>query len=339
LLIPIAILAWYQWATARLYGRGLLLDAVAYGATSQTDAIARFSLAKTVVICAFAGGCLSTLLFLARALWSWRAVAGGALLTLVIGVVVATSPAFDRLFVQVASGNVALVAAQLALWTSVGISAVALAISDLRARRDAESILLALWTIGTFIFAGFVNWTTNGRSILPMCVPVGILIARRIERGRISRGSRLGLVTPLVVAALAAVAVAWSDSTIANAARAGASRIAAQYGGRRSTLWFFGHWGFQYYLEEHGARPIDVATADFQEGDTLATASTNANNYRMPPEWVRVRETFDLSSATGVTTIDPKAGGGFYADGFGALPFALTGKSTERFEVFDLLRR
>ena len=33
-------------------------------------------------------------------------------------------------------------------------------------RRDA--LLLALWILGTCVFAALLNWTTNGRSILPL---------------------------------------------------------------------------------------------------------------------------------------------------------------------------
>src|SRR6266567_3837816 len=46
--IPIAILIWYQWTTAHLYGRGLLLDAAAY-ATEGGSAFGRFSITKAYV--------------------------------------------------------------------------------------------------------------------------------------------------------------------------------------------------------------------------------------------------------------------------------------------------
>jgi hypothetical protein len=41
--------------------------------------------------------------------------------------------------------------------------------------------MLMLWVLGTFVFAAFMNWTVNARSILPMTPAIGILIVRRLE--------------------------------------------------------------------------------------------------------------------------------------------------------------
>src|ERR1051326_8660477 len=83
-----------------------------------------------------------------------------------------------------------LLAIQLAIWGVSGISLVLLAVLDLKTSRDADSLLLLLWTAGTLLFAGFVNWTTNGRSILPLVVPAGILIARQMESRSHPQSSR-----------------------------------------------------------------------------------------------------------------------------------------------------
>jgi hypothetical protein len=74
-----------------------------------------------------------------------------------------------------------LLGIQLALWGTAGISLIALAALDFYRQRDSESMFLFTWIIGTFLFAGFINWTMNGRSILPMTIPAGIVIARRLE--------------------------------------------------------------------------------------------------------------------------------------------------------------
>jgi hypothetical protein len=65
---------------------------------------------------------------------------------------------------------------QLALFILGGISALWLALTDFWHRRDSDSALLLFWVIGTFLFAGFVNWTINARSVLPMIPAVGLLI-------------------------------------------------------------------------------------------------------------------------------------------------------------------
>ena len=74
-----------------------------------------------------------------------------------------------------------LVGIQLTLFIAGGFSVMALAAADAWKRRDADSLLLMLWVLGTFIFTGFVNWTINARSVLPLIPAAGILLARRVD--------------------------------------------------------------------------------------------------------------------------------------------------------------
>ena len=62
-----------------------------------------------------------------------------------------------------------------------GLLVFGLVIADLLKHRSAEALLLGLWVVGTFDFAGFVNWTCNGRSVLPLVPAVALLLVRRAE--------------------------------------------------------------------------------------------------------------------------------------------------------------
>ncbi len=74
-----------------------------------------------------------------------------------------------------------IISIQLILFIAGGISTLALAIADYRRERDADSLLLLLWVVGTFWFTAYLNWTVNARSILPMVPAIGILLARRLR--------------------------------------------------------------------------------------------------------------------------------------------------------------
>ena len=50
---------------------------------------------------------------------------------------------------------------QVVLWAASGLHLLALAGADLWRRRDPDSLLLALWLAGVFVFEAFVNWSTN----------------------------------------------------------------------------------------------------------------------------------------------------------------------------------
>ena len=66
-------------------------------------------------------------------------------------------------------------------WSLGGGCVLALAVAEVWRRREAAGWLLALWVLGTFVFTALLNWTINGRSILPMAPAVGILLARRLS--------------------------------------------------------------------------------------------------------------------------------------------------------------
>ena len=72
-VIPVVLLALYQALTATLYGRGLLLDAVAYAGQFRLSP-GRGLFDKTLAGLAFTGGCVSSLLFFVPRLWSRRAI-------------------------------------------------------------------------------------------------------------------------------------------------------------------------------------------------------------------------------------------------------------------------
>ena len=71
--------------------------------------------------------------------------------------------------------------AEVIFWAVGGVSVLGLAAADAWQRRDADAYLLAARVWGTFLFASFINWTVNGRSLLPMAPAVAILLARRLD--------------------------------------------------------------------------------------------------------------------------------------------------------------
>ena len=225
LLIPIVVLAAYQFATKSLYGHGLLSDAGQYGAWYRSQA-STGGLPKFMTGLAFTGGCILTALFCAPLLWKRAG--------LIIGLVIA-GLAYGvfmplRLFHE-AEGCATL---QLALLFTAGTGVLTLAVQDFIKRRDALSLTLLLWIIGTFIFASVLNWSVNGRSILPMAPAAGILIMRQIEK---RKNISWHIYIPLALAALASVLIASADYQLAGSARKAANQIAESYGSEGRDIW------------------------------------------------------------------------------------------------------
>jgi hypothetical protein len=87
LCLPVLALAFYQWLTHRLYGRGLLLNAVAYATHLRVGGELPSKLLAGV---AFAGGGLVMLLTAAPLLWDRKKLAAGVITAVMVGLFVST---------------------------------------------------------------------------------------------------------------------------------------------------------------------------------------------------------------------------------------------------------
>ena len=276
LLVPIAALIWYEFTTETLYGIGLFSKAGRYAFDSQTDSGNGIVL-KGLIGLSFTGGCLAVVFFYLPFLWRRRTV----ILQVFIFIAMAATAVFMKRIGGFPTHNQygairwAFVI-QFALFTLVGVNIIALAVTDLiKNRRSPEAILLFLWIAGTFIFASFVNWTVNARSILPMAPAVGILLMRR---------SKPPPAWPLVPALIVALLVAWADYGLANSARSAVDIIYSKYRDWPGKARFQGHWGFQYYMELKGFEIDEQGRSDFLPGDILIIPENNCDYYMPPPD-------------------------------------------------------
>jgi hypothetical protein len=338
LLIPVVILAGYQWVTHALYGRGLLTKAISF-ATEYRRIGDVGSFSKVVTSLAFTGGCMATVLFCSSLLWSRRTVIISVVLTILF---ILALTFVDKIGVSsIRNANTNGIAwsflVQLGLMVTVGVSILVLACADFWKCRDAESLLLLVWVFGTFIFAGFVNWVVNARSILPMVPAVGILLVRRVERHGKTRQEagirRMGwLLVPAVVVALL---VCWADYSWAAMSRSAAAVVSDKFKDRHGKIWFQGHWGFQYYMEGNGCQAFDYKSPKAVSGDIIIIPSNNSFTRFLPTEYVRLIDTLKIGSSRWLATMEGTSFvAGFYAEGWGSIPFAIGPVGPEDYHVF-----
>ena len=233
LLIPVAAFCAYEWLTLQLYGQPLFVAATHYVKSLQTSHRIS-SLVKVANALTFTGGGFAIALFCAPFLWRKR----------VLAMLAAGAGAFTAL--ALASGMMAKNYAwfdetvciraeiQILFWSVGGVCVLALALADVRQKRDSSSGLLLLWVLGTFLFASFVNWTVNVRSLLPIAPAIAILIARRLEQNK----PRLpgGIKSALVASAAFSLLAAQSDFMLASAVRQNAKQVCAKYATASRTL-------------------------------------------------------------------------------------------------------
>jgi len=341
LLIPVAAIVGYQFWTQALYGQGLLSSAAEFAGKQRGFGEAS-PLAVLLIGLSFTGGCTLSVLAFSPLLWSRRTLglvaAGSALAALALifawvelGRRVGGRQAFESL-----QSHWALVGSQLALFIIGGFLTLALAITDYWNRRSPDSLLLGLWVIGTFVFASFLNWTVNARSVLPLIPAAGILIVRRLETAREAWTRKLALrvAAALFVSGGLSIWLAIAEAHLANLGREAAHSIQAQVGNQGGTLWYEGHWGFQYYMEQLGARPVDAKDFQMRPGDVVVVPDNNVEIAGFPRDQsVQQEPPLVLADSFGVTTISWQLGAGFYSSYWGPLPFAFGPVPPERYRM------
>jgi 4-amino-4-deoxy-L-arabinose transferase-like glycosyltransferase len=330
LLLALVILAGYQLLTRALYGHGLIRAAAEYAAESREREPPGRAL---ITALAFLGGGLSGVAFLFPWLWSRRSVVAITLASVFL--LFLANDAFQHWPV-----TPRLLVSHLTVFSILGAAILGLAITDLWVRRDPPALLLFLWVAGTFLFAGFLNWTVNGRSLLPLTPAVAVLVTRRLERRHGPDAGKPRLVyLALLPAAALALAVTWTDYQLAGSARRASQLLTSAEESRSGTTWFQGHWGFQYYMQERGGKPWEVLGSRPEVGDRVIVPWNTTNRRPLPGEFLREGPALELTACRWLSTMQRDTGAGFYASVWGPLPFALGPAPDELYEVNDVIKR
>lgn len=218
------------------------------------------------------------------------------------------------------------------LFATVGVALFALAVWDFRINQDADSALLLVWTVGTFVFAAFFNWSITARTILPMAPAISILLMRHRDQVDKSRSAGLTKLWGVAVAAVISLIVAGADYGEAEASRVGARYFQKRYSRTHTRVWFQSHWGFQFYMQKWKAKPL-VQNAPIHPGDVMIVPSNNADYFPVPrPADPVVEMTQPIMPY--VATFAPETGAGFYSSVRGPVPWAFARTAPARFEAF-----
>ena len=327
LLIPLVAMAWFEASTKAKYGHGLFSNAVLYPWTQSSHPGKHFF--KPILTgLSFTGGCLLSCLFFVP-LFRRRILLFGLLAIFVVFL-----PIFYFAFASEFSSKsaIAAVTTEGALFATTGIGILALALVDLLQSRTAKSLLLFLWVTGTFLFASLLNWSVTSRTLLPVAPAVAILLLRCLSRSRSDEATSSLSWWPLLPAAVLSLLIVRADDKLANTARVAALRFRDQFHAAPATVWFEGHWGFQYYMQQWKAKPVDVENVRVLPGDVLVVPFNNTNLYRLRGVIFDSAEHVDYPQPW-LATMSAKAGAGFYSSVHGPLPWIFTDVPPERYEV------
>jgi hypothetical protein len=342
LTFPIVVLVGYELLTLRIYGHGLLATAAQFSRNHRLWTHASKG-SRTLITLSYMGGAVLPALFLAPVMWSKRQI---ALVTLASGVAaIFVMRGFMRLGLTAGSPQAfaarnehwLLISIQLILFIAGAISTLALAIADYRRERDADSLFLLLWVIGTFWFTAYLNWTVNVRSILPMVPAIGILLARRLEKrfANPSRQFKTLVAVGFLAYGIVSLWLSRADTDAANSARAAAFLLRQKTAGNKA-VWFVGHSGFQYYMQALGAQPYDWSHPQTKAGDFLVIPYSKVWPEDVTSQFRGSRENLELPMRSYASTNSPEIGAGFYHSYWSILPYAFGPVPSEKYAIIRL---
>jgi 4-amino-4-deoxy-L-arabinose transferase-like glycosyltransferase len=317
--VPVLALVLYQWWTHHLYGKGLLFSAVAYATNLRVGGALP---AKVLAGLAFSGGCIILVLFATPLLWGGRGLAIAAGTGLLIALLLAVLKKAGEFPLTNDHGINWFYLIQLSLFSVGGLGVLFLAGADLLKHRNPASALLFLWTTGVFLFACAVNWTVSGRNILPMLPAVACLVVRRLDRDDSKDSRRLfRLAGPVILSLVVGLLAARADYVLAVSARDTAQLLNRELRPRAATVWFEGHWGFQYYMEQLGAKAVDRNALRFSKSDAIVVPLSNSYIFTLPSEIATPEFKQEVPTSRWLSTLNAECGAGYYSDGWGPLPF------------------
>jgi hypothetical protein len=327
LLIPVAIFLLYELITYRMYGFGLLTDAFAFSADARRE-LHPNSIPRTIDSLCFTGGGLIIVIFFVPLLFrlkGWIVCASG-----IVGVSIITY------LVRIGEGTNWGISIQQAVFIMTACLLLTVVVSDFIKNRDDKSSLLALWVLGTFVFASMVNWTVSERIILPMAPAVGILISRRLARWtpRIaSKLTRARFAIAFVPALSLSLLVTFADYRWAIEMHNAVEHIRLYRSNVGQHLWFQGHWGFQYYMEQIGGEALDFSASEMLPGDLLVRPSFGYGLTDLPDNNLENVAEIPTTPFSRLTVMNSSIGAGFYSSVIGPLPYVFGRVEPEKYWI------
>ena len=327
LLIPIAALVVFELITKANYGAGMFTGAIYLSREMASFWPPWFG--QLLIGLAYTGGCLiSAIFFRFPRQWKfWLIVIISA------GVFLLLFQFFVPLGEVLALGqNTELVRVEGGLFAAIGAGALALAVADLIEHRDGPSFLFFCWVFGTFGFATFCNWSITGRTILPMAPAVAILLVRSWEKSS-APASMLRRCLVILAAAAVSLIITAADYRQAESARDAAREFQKRFQAAPGTTWFESHWGFQYYMQQWGAKPVNAADSEVASNDVLVFPSNSSAVIPLPLEWFSPPETVEFPTLPFISTHGRGTGAAFYSSAHGAIPWAIDRVAPEVYYV------
>jgi hypothetical protein len=226
----------------------------------------------------------------------------------------------------------------LALVAAAGVAAIWDALALGWAARDWRQLALGCWLLVALCAVPYFNLPAK---LLCVSAPAAaLLLSGELAR----RGRRTAIVVlgvTVVMGAGLGVAILRADAALGELGRRAAAEMIAPRVAAGQRVWFVGHWGFQWYAENAGARPATLTPPYPAPGDHLVVSLVSARSDAVieaiesrNPTMTRVGVLQDVTP--GGRILNKRLGAGFYSNISGYWPWVWSDAPIDVILAFDL---
>lgn len=336
-VLPLVFAGAYQLITEKMYGRGFFSVAADYTSMFQSS-FGSSPASKIILGLCFIGGCFFSLLFYLPLLRPSRTLLLAVCIIAPLCLILPLIKTFQPLCWTPQDHLNWSYLLQSSLLITLGALIVIMGVTTWFKKPDPISLMLLFWILGILAFASIVNWTVNGRSVLPMLPAVGILLGRWLDqtRGIFQPTLFWREAWPVIPGAALSIVIAQADTNLANTGREAARMLSAIPVNSGNTMWFQGHWGFQYYMQQRGAKALDLKSGKVTSGDLVVMPSNYSHVHDFAPDMAVYKDLVQLPPHPWCATMNRQINAGFYATSWGLLPFVFASPPEEKFFVFEV---
>ncbi len=209
-----------------------------------------------------------------------------------------------------------------------------------RAGRAAWAIWVPWICAGAAVL--FKLWFMSARLVTFLLPPLVFTAAQALEeRWEASALTRL-YAASLALTLAVSLPLSLVDDHFARAQKQFAQKMRTDYIARGRRVWFTGAWGFEYYMEQIGARDIDPSAGGWgavRAGDIVAVSALNLGMMPLPsplPWRYSVVSVADDIPLRLLGSPEFKDQSGFYANITGFLPYSFTLRPLDYFLILEV---
>jgi 4-amino-4-deoxy-L-arabinose transferase-like glycosyltransferase len=199
--------------------------------------------------------------------------------------------------------------------------------------RDPERMALILWLCAALPVSIYVHLPVKYLTISAPAVALLLVLDARAQSARLRRGV---LAAWMVGGSVLGLLILQADARLAAVGREAAARLIAPQVAAGKTVWYAGSWGFHWYAEAAGARPLGADPDGPRPGDYIVYSAYRAAAVGDEHYGRRVDSVVD--SGPGGRVMDRSAGAGFYTEGYGYLPWSWGTGEVDHYELWRIAK-